>query len=237
MNPLLPYLDPLPLIAVLRGITPEEIPAMSGALVAEGFRVLEVPLNSPRPFDSIRLLATRCGERCLVGAGTVLDVADVARVRDAGGKVIVMPHADTAVDPRGQGAGPRLRARRGDADRGVRRTGGRRGRAQDVSRRGIAAGRAQGVAGGAAARYAGVRGRRHPAGQHGPVLERRRHPVSAPVRISTHPARAPECRARGRRGLCGGISRVAGKIARRSRSTGRHACTKRDACDGGTDRR
>lgn len=97
MNPLLPYLDPLPLIAVLRGITPEEIPAISGALVAEGFRVLEVPLNSPRPFESIRLLANACGEQCLVGAGTVLDVADVARVRDAGGKVVVMPHADTAV--------------------------------------------------------------------------------------------------------------------------------------------
>ncbi len=97
MNPLLPYLDPLPLIAVLRGITPEEIPAISGALIAEGFRVLEVPLNSPRPFESIRLLANACGDQCLVGAGTVLAVADVARVRDAGGKVVVMPHADTAV--------------------------------------------------------------------------------------------------------------------------------------------
>jgi len=97
MNPLLRYLDPLPLIAVLRGITPEEIPAISEALIAEGFRVLEVPLNSPRPFESIRLLANACGDQCLVGAGTVLAVADVARVRDAGGKVVVMPHADTAV--------------------------------------------------------------------------------------------------------------------------------------------
>jgi 2-dehydro-3-deoxyphosphogalactonate aldolase len=105
MNPLLPYLDPLPLIAVLRGITPEEIPAISAALVAEGFRVLEVPLNSPRPFDSIRLLADACGDRCLVGAGTVLDPADVARVREVGGKVVVMPHADTAVirEAKGQG--------------------------------------------------------------------------------------------------------------------------------------
>lgn len=105
MNPLLPYLDPLPLIAVLRGITPEEIPAISGALVAEGFRVLEVPLNSPRPFESIRLLANACGEQCLVGAGTVLDLADVARVRDAGGKVVVMPHADTAVIRAAKGQG------------------------------------------------------------------------------------------------------------------------------------
>jgi len=105
MNPLLRYLEPLPLIAVLRGITPEEIPVISGALTAEGFRVLEVPLNSPRPFESIRLLAGACGEQCLVGAGTVLAVADVARVRDAGGKVVVMPHADTAVIREAKGLG------------------------------------------------------------------------------------------------------------------------------------
>jgi 2-dehydro-3-deoxyphosphogalactonate aldolase len=97
MNPLHSFLEPLPLIAVLRGITPDEIPAVAGALIAEGFRVLEVPLNSPRPFDSIRLLADLAGEQCLVGAGTVLDVADVARVRAAGGNIVVMPHADTAI--------------------------------------------------------------------------------------------------------------------------------------------
>jgi len=90
-------LTPLPFCAVLRGIGPDEIPAVADALVAEGFRILEVPLNSPRPFDSIRLLAQRCGRDVLVGAGTVLAVDDVARVRDAGGNVIVMPHADLAV--------------------------------------------------------------------------------------------------------------------------------------------
>lgn len=97
MNPLLPYLEPLPLIAVLRGITPEEIAGVGGALVDNGFRVLEVPLNSPRAFDSIRLLHAQCGDRCLIGAGTVIDVADVARVRDAGGRIVVMPHADANV--------------------------------------------------------------------------------------------------------------------------------------------
>ncbi|MGE5089464.1 MAG: 2-dehydro-3-deoxy-6-phosphogalactonate aldolase [Candidatus Levyibacteriota bacterium] len=91
------YLSPLPLVAVLRGITPDEIPAVAQALHAEGFRILEVPLNSPQPFESIRRLAQGYGDRCLVGAGTVLEVADVARVRDAGGRLIVMPHADTAV--------------------------------------------------------------------------------------------------------------------------------------------
>lgn len=91
------YLAPLPLVAVLRGIAPEDIPAIADALVDEGFRILEVPLNSPRPFESIRLLAGRCGDRCLVGAGTVLDPADVVRVRDARGDLIVMPHADAVV--------------------------------------------------------------------------------------------------------------------------------------------
>jgi len=91
------YLAPLPLVAVLRGITPAEVPAIAGALTAEGFRVLEVPLNSPDPFASIRTLAAAHGTDCLVGAGTVIDVADVARVRDAGGRLIVMPHADVAV--------------------------------------------------------------------------------------------------------------------------------------------
>ena len=55
------YLSPLPLIAVLRGITPDEVPAIAGVLFDEGFRVLEVPLNSPRPFESIRLLAREFG--------------------------------------------------------------------------------------------------------------------------------------------------------------------------------
>jgi 2-dehydro-3-deoxyphosphogalactonate aldolase len=91
------FLEPLPLIAVLRGITPEEIPAIGTALAAHGFRIIEVPLNSPRPFESIRLLAENFGDRCLVGAGTVIDVTDVARVQAARGRVIVMPHADAAV--------------------------------------------------------------------------------------------------------------------------------------------
>ena len=91
------YLEPLPLVAVLRGITPGEIPAVAAALVAEGFRILEVPLNSPQPFESIAALAATHGERCLVGAGTVLSLEDVTRVNAAGGRLIVMPHGDVAV--------------------------------------------------------------------------------------------------------------------------------------------
>ena len=88
---------PLPLVAVLRGISPAEVPDVAGALTGAGFRVLEVTLNSPDPYDSIRALTARCGATCLVGAGTVIDPSDVARVREAGGRLIVMPHADVAV--------------------------------------------------------------------------------------------------------------------------------------------
>jgi 2-dehydro-3-deoxyphosphogalactonate aldolase len=91
------YLRPLPLIAVLRGITPVEIDAVGTALIDNGFRILEVPLNSPEPFDSIARLEHRFGGRCLTGAGTVVKVADVARVAAAGGKLIVMPHGDVAI--------------------------------------------------------------------------------------------------------------------------------------------
>ena len=105
MSAFAPYLAPLPLIAVLRGITPEEIPDVAGTLYDAGFRVLEVPLNSPRAFASIALLAQRHGDDCLVGAGTVIEVADVARVRDAGGRLVVMPHADRAVVRAAKAAG------------------------------------------------------------------------------------------------------------------------------------
>ena len=91
------FLVPLPLVAVLRGISPPEVDAVADALTGAGFRILEVTLNSPRPFESIRALAVRCGTTALVGAGTVIDPADVAKVREAGGRLIVMPHADAAV--------------------------------------------------------------------------------------------------------------------------------------------
>ncbi len=86
-----------PLAAILRGITPPECEAVGTALVEAGFRILEVPLNSPDPLESIRLLADSFGERALIGAGTVLTPADVDRVHDAGGRLIVMPHGDPVV--------------------------------------------------------------------------------------------------------------------------------------------
>ena len=91
------WLHPLPLVAILRGLSPEQALDVGGAIVDAGWRILEVPLNSPRPLESIRLLSDAFGQRCLVGAGTVLSPAQVHEVAAAGGRLIVMPHADTAV--------------------------------------------------------------------------------------------------------------------------------------------
>ena len=97
MSALQDHLAPLPLIAILRGVEPGEAVAIGQVLIDAGFVAIEVPLNSPEPLRSIAALAGACGERVLVGAGTVLDPADVDRVADAGGRLIVMPHADHAV--------------------------------------------------------------------------------------------------------------------------------------------
>ncbi|WP_341208713.1 2-dehydro-3-deoxy-6-phosphogalactonate aldolase [uncultured Sphingomonas sp.] len=86
-----------PLVAILRGLTPAEAPAVGDALVEAGFTLIEVPLNSPDPFDSIKLLIERVGDRALIGAGTVLTVEDVARVHDIGGTLIVSPNTNTDV--------------------------------------------------------------------------------------------------------------------------------------------
>lgn len=86
-----------PLAAILRGLTPAEAPAIGDALVEAGLTLVEVPLNSPDPFASIALLAERLRGRALVGAGTVLDVEQVARVAAAGGALIVSPNTDAAV--------------------------------------------------------------------------------------------------------------------------------------------
>jgi len=90
------YLRECPLVAITRGVSPDEAEAIGDAIYEGGIRIIEVPLNSPDPLNSIERLAKRFGEQMLVGAGTVLDRADVARVSGAGGRIIVSP--DTNVD-------------------------------------------------------------------------------------------------------------------------------------------
>src|ERR1041385_3598997 len=86
-----------PIAAILRGVKPDEIDAIGDALVEAGVTVIEVPLNSPQPFESIKRLAARHGARALVGAGTVLESADARRVADAGGRLMVAPNFDAEV--------------------------------------------------------------------------------------------------------------------------------------------
>jgi 2-dehydro-3-deoxyphosphogalactonate aldolase len=89
-------LQQLPLVAILRGLTAEEAPAIGQALVDSGFALIEVPLNSPRPLDSIVALAAQHPDH-LIGAGTVLSAAQVRDVQAAGGRIIISPHFDPAV--------------------------------------------------------------------------------------------------------------------------------------------
>ena len=89
-------LDQLPLVAILRGLTPEEAPAIGQALVDSGFALIEVPLNSPRPLESIAALAAQHPNH-LIGAGTVLTSAQVREVQAAGGRIIISPHFDPVV--------------------------------------------------------------------------------------------------------------------------------------------
>lgn len=87
------WLARCPLIAILRGVRPDEALGIGKALEAAGIAIVEVPMNSPDPVESIRLLAQAFGARMLVGAGTVMTAAQVGAIDAAGGRLIVTPHA------------------------------------------------------------------------------------------------------------------------------------------------
>ena len=93
------------LVAILRGVKPDEVEGIGDALIEASVTVIEVPLNSPQPFESIRRLAARHAHHALIGAGTVLEAADVARVKEAGGQLIVAPNFDADVVSAAKAAG------------------------------------------------------------------------------------------------------------------------------------
>ena len=86
-----------PIIAILRGIKPAEAVGIAGVILAAGIDKIEVPLNSPSPFDSINAIVKAYGDQALIGAGTVLTTAQVKQVRSAGGQLVVSPNCDPAV--------------------------------------------------------------------------------------------------------------------------------------------
>lgn len=91
------WVAPLGLVAILRGVAPDAVLGIAEVLIDAGFKIIEVPLNSPQPIDSIGRLSARFGAQALIGAGTVTTADDVTAVAAAGGRLIVMPHSDLAV--------------------------------------------------------------------------------------------------------------------------------------------
>jgi 2-dehydro-3-deoxyphosphogalactonate aldolase len=91
------WLEQCPLVAILRGVQPSEVESIGSALQRAGICIVEVPLNSPRPLESIAVLSRSFGSRMLIGAGTLTDPLQVGEVAAAGGRLIVTPHADPAI--------------------------------------------------------------------------------------------------------------------------------------------
>ena len=100
-----PHFAGLPLVAILRGVSPGDVVSLGRELFAAGFRVIEVPMNSPEPIESIGLLAEEFGDGARVGGGTVLTVAQVRDVAAAGGTLVVSPNADPDVIRAAKAAG------------------------------------------------------------------------------------------------------------------------------------
>jgi 2-dehydro-3-deoxyphosphogalactonate aldolase len=121
----------LPLVAILRGLTPAEAEPTARALYDRGFRLIEVPLNSPRPFDSIDAIRKLLPRDALVGAGTVMTVDQVSQLAGLGAELVVMPHADTDVIRAAKAQGQPARC--DDADRSFRGAEGRGRRAEAFS--------------------------------------------------------------------------------------------------------
>ena len=99
------FVKQCPLVAIIRGVTPDEVEAIGEAIFDAGIRIIEVPLNSPDPLKSIERLAAKFGDRALVGGGTVLKASDVTNVRASGGRLVVSPNTTHDVVAAAAGGG------------------------------------------------------------------------------------------------------------------------------------
>lgn len=98
-------LKTMPIVAILRGIKADEALGIGEMLLKVGFKIIEVPLNSPKPFDSIKVMASAFGDRAIVGAGTVLNVGDVERLSAVGGQICISPNTNIDVIKRAKALG------------------------------------------------------------------------------------------------------------------------------------
>jgi len=133
VSPFAAAISQLPLIAILRGLRPDEAVGVADALVTAGFRLVEVPLNSPEPLESIEILAKHLPDDCVVGAGTVLRVEDVSSVTSAGGQFIVAPNLSREVGDAAKKKWVNLVPRRSNALRSIRSCGSGRRSTKDFS--------------------------------------------------------------------------------------------------------
>ena len=207
-NPLARHLDPLPLIAVLRGITPEEIPAVGAALVGARLR----HSRSAAQFTAAVRIDRHSGGEVREPVSRGCGNGHRGRRGGASRRGRRSPHRDASCrhrgDSRGEAAGTGMRSRGRDADGGLCRAQRRCGRAQDVSRGPVAGIGAQGLACGAAAGNAGLRGRRHSSRQHGSLLVGRRQRVRHRIEPLSTRRNGGTCPLRGRR-LCRSVPRAA----------------------------
>ncbi|MEM7361251.1 MAG: 2-dehydro-3-deoxy-6-phosphogalactonate aldolase [Pseudomonadota bacterium] len=91
------WLDKMPVVAIIRGVTPAEAVEIGSAIYESGIGIIEVPLNSPEPFKSIEKLSASLGDQCVIGCGTLVNKSDAKRVADAGGEIAVTPNTNTAI--------------------------------------------------------------------------------------------------------------------------------------------
>lgn len=96
-TPLDAWLEKMPVIAIIRGVTPDEVIGIGQAIFEAGIGIIEVPLNSPQAFESIKRLSLELGENCVIGCGTLLTEEDAKRVADSGGKIAVTPNTNPSV--------------------------------------------------------------------------------------------------------------------------------------------
>jgi 2-dehydro-3-deoxyphosphogalactonate aldolase len=94
------WFEKIPVVAIIRGVQPEEVEEIGTAILEAGIGIIEIPLNSPRPFESIEKLSKALGDRCVTGCGTLINEEDAQRVSDSGGKIAVTPNTNPTVNKR-----------------------------------------------------------------------------------------------------------------------------------------